>query len=88
MHDINRSRVCVGIVSADFFDETSVARSASIGGYDVVECFSFLTVSLKAEACCHERNFLKGVLNPVVNVSKYVPKGSAKVIALSLDSNG
>ena len=60
VNDLYGRWIGVGVVGADLFDETTVTGCASVGGYDVVECFSFLTVSLKAEACCHERNFLKG----------------------------
>ena len=57
---VNGGGVGVGIVGADFLDETTVALGAGIGGDNVVEGLSFLTVALETEACGHVKNVLKG----------------------------
>ena len=58
--EVDGRRIRVRVVRADFFDETAVARSAGVCGYDVVEGLALFTVALKAEASCHVRNVLEG----------------------------
>ena len=60
VHDFDGGRVGVGVVGAELFDETTVALGAGISSYEVVEGFSFLTVTLESEAYSHGRNFLEG----------------------------
>ena len=60
VHHIDCSGVGVGIVCADFLDETAVALCAGISGDNVVEGLAFLTVTLESEAGCHVKNVLKG----------------------------
>jgi len=58
--ELDRGGIRIRVVRADFFDETTVAWSAGVCGYDVVKGLALLTVALKAEASCHVRNVLKG----------------------------
>ena len=53
VHDFDGGRVGVGVVGAELFDETTVALGAGVSSYEVVEGFSFLTVTLESEAYSH-----------------------------------
>ena len=53
VHNFDGGRVGVGVVGAELFDETTVALGAGISSYEVVEGFSFLTVTLESEAYSH-----------------------------------
>ena len=53
VHDFDGGRIGVGVVSAEFFDETAITLGAGISSYEVVEGFSFLTVTLESEAYSH-----------------------------------
>jgi hypothetical protein len=70
VHDVNRGGVGVGVVCTDFFDESTIALSAGIGGYNVEEGLAFLTVTLEAEACCHLKNVLEGSETPLLILVK------------------
>jgi hypothetical protein len=56
----NGRRVGVGIVSSEFLDEAAIALGAGVSSYEVVEGFSFLTVTLESEAYSHGKNILEG----------------------------
>ena len=60
VHHFDGGRVGVGVVSAEFLDETTIALGAGVSSYEVVEGFAFLTVTLESEAYSHGKNFLKG----------------------------
>ena len=66
VNDLNGSRVRVGVVGAHLFNETAVTLCACIGGDNVVEGSSFLTVTLEAESCCHVKNVLEGSETPLL----------------------
>ena len=53
MHNFDDGRVGVGIVGAELFDETAITLGAGVSSYEVVEGFSFLTVTLESEAYSH-----------------------------------
>ena len=60
VYHFDDGRVGVGVVSTEFLDETTVALGAGVSSYEVVEGFSFLTVTLESEAYSHGKNILKG----------------------------
>ena len=66
MHDVNGGGVGVGIVSSYFLNEAAVSLCAGIGGDNVVEGLSFLTVTLEAKSCCHVKNVLEGSETPLL----------------------
>lgn len=56
--DFDGRGVRVGIVGADFFNESAITWSTSVSCYDVIEWFAFFTVALESQSSCHERNVL------------------------------
>ena len=60
VHDFDGGRVGVGVVDAELLNEAAIALGAGVGSDEVVEGFSFLTVTLESEAYSHGKNVLEG----------------------------